>query len=570
MQIPEGSIPVDSDEYKLIETVNLNSYQSHIIEQSFYFPQEGIFKQYPASASINDLVIAKSGLKTFEVVSSIQLNKDEITSIDDVLNQGNKKEILEFIDKRDVIKVEDLEKIYWMLKDKDFYNKLMTILKNKYIYDNNIWEYSSENGDINSLQEYILNNKNNKELLKSIGHEFDLLFIKLDKTNNAHILNHLDYYPILKNRIFKLPKSKSILTTQLRDTYQDYVSYLITLEKINDYEYMRLCYYLILQQRIKEATIIYNKINKDNIIGNDLTSLELQYDYLTAYLDFSNGYPKFEKAREIAKKYKDISISKWKNMFNEIEDQLNEYDGTINFDEEINKEQEELANMNKYIAELKEALNMEIKDQIISIIYKNISEIKVKYYLIDIEILFSRSPFVKKTRIDFGFIKPQKIDIIKLENKLNEDKYILNIPEELKNKNFYIEISAGKLKEKEIYYSSLLKYSLIESIGEIKVMSPELKPIPKVYVKCFCETNSGQIKFYKDGFTDLRGKFDYISLNTDLVNEVKKFSILMVSKEYGSIIVSCNPPKMIKGADGKDSVQRIFDYRQQARNKFRK
>ena len=44
----------------------------------------------------------------------------------------------------------------------------------------------------------------------------------------------------------------------------------------------------------------------------------------------------------------------------------------------------------------------------------------------------------------------------------------------------------------------------------------------------------------------------------------------MVSKEYGSIIVSCNPPKMIKEGYGTDSVQRIFDYRQQARNKFRK
>ena len=333
---------------------------------------------------------------------------------------------------------------------------------------------------------------------------------------------------------------------------------------------MRLCYYLILQQRIKEATIIYNKINKNNILGNNLTSLELQYDYLTAYLDFSNGFPKFEKARTIAKKYKDISISNWKNMFNEIEDQLNEYDGKINFDEEINKEQDELSKKDKHKAELEETLNMEIKDQVVNIIYKNISEIKVKYYLIDIEILFSRSPFVKKTKIDFGFIKPQKIDIIKLEKKQNEDKYILNIPDELKNKNFYIEISAGKIKEKEIYYSSLLKYSLIESIGEIKVMTPELKPIPKVYVKCFCETNSGLIKFYKDGFTDLRGKFDYISLNTDLINEVKKFSILMVSKEYGSIIVTCNPPKMIKGEDGKDSVQRIFDYRMKARNKFRK
>ena len=379
MQIPEGSIPVDSDEYKIIETANISSYKSEIFEQSFYFPHEGMFKQYPASASINDLVIAKSGLKTFEVVSSIQLSKEDITSIDDVLNQGNKKEILDFINKREVIKEEDLEKIYWMLKDKDFYNKLMAILKNKYIFDDNIWEYSSENGDLSALQEFILND-NNKNILKSIGHEFDLLFIKLDKTNNAHILNHLDYYPILKNRIFKLPKSKSILTTQLRDTYQNYVSYLITLPKINDYEYMRLCYYLILQQRIKEATIIFNKINKNAIIGNNTCSLELQYDYLTAYLDFSNGYPKFEKARAIVKKYKDIAMSNWKNMFNEIEDQLNEYDGTINFDEEINKEEAELVKKEKYKAESEAVLNAEIKDQVINIVYKNISEIKVKYY----------------------------------------------------------------------------------------------------------------------------------------------------------------------------------------------
>ena len=61
------------------------------------------------------------------------MNKNGISNIDDVLNQGNKKEILEFINERDVIKEDDLEKIYWMLKDKDFYNKLIAILK-KNIY----------------------------------------------------------------------------------------------------------------------------------------------------------------------------------------------------------------------------------------------------------------------------------------------------------------------------------------------------------------------------------------------------------------------------------------------------
>ena len=101
-------------------------------------------------------------------------------------------------------------------------------------------------------------------------------------------------------------------------------------------------------------------------------------------------------------------------------------------------------------------------------------------------------------------------------------------------------------------------------------MDPKLNPLPSVYVKCFCETNNGDIKFYKDGFTDLRGKFDYVSLNNDLVNEVKKFSILMVSKEYGSIIVSCNPPKLIKDKNDNNIIEQMFALRQQLKNKYRK
>jgi hypothetical protein len=202
IQIPEGSLPVESDEYKIIETANINSYKSLILTQKFYFPKEGTYKQYPASASINDLVISKSGLKTYEVVSSIKLSKEEINSIEDIINQGNKKEILEFIKKSEVIKEEDLEKIYWMLKDKDFYNQLINILKDKYLYNDSIWEYSLNNDDIDTLQEFIFNKKD-KEIFKSIGNDFDYKFLKIDKTNNAHILNHLDYHPILKNRVFK-------------------------------------------------------------------------------------------------------------------------------------------------------------------------------------------------------------------------------------------------------------------------------------------------------------------------------------------------------------------------------
>ena len=86
-------------------------------------------------------------------------------------------------------------------------------------------------------------------------------------------------------------------------------------------------------------------------------------------------------------------------MLNKIEDQLNKYDDKINFDKEINKEQEELSKKDKYKSELEEILNIKIKNKIINIIYKNISEIKIKYYLIIIEILFTRLHLLKKQKL---------------------------------------------------------------------------------------------------------------------------------------------------------------------------
>ena len=44
----------------------------------------------------------------------------------------------------------------------------------------------------------------------------------------------------------------------------------------------------------------------------------------------------------------------------------------------------------------------------------------------------------------------------------------------------------------------------------------------------------------------------------------------MVSKEYGSINVLCNPPKMINDKNGKDNIKKILDLKQEMRNKFKK
>ena len=42
---------------------------------------------------------------------------------------------------------------------------------------------------------------------------------------------------------------------------------------------------------------------------------------------------------------------------------------------------------------------------------------------------------------------------------------------------------------------------------------------------------------------DLRGRFDYSSLNTNELEIVQKFSLLVMSDDHGAVVREANPPK---------------------------
>ncbi len=50
------------------------------------------------------------------------------------------------------------------------------------------------------------------------------------------------------------------------------------------------------------------------------------------------------------------------------------------------------------------------------------------------------------------------------------------------------------------------------------------------------------MKFYKDGYTDHRGRFDYASVSTPEQQPVGRFAILALSDEQGALIREVAPP----------------------------
>lgn len=108
------------------------------------------------------------------------------------------------------------------------------------------------------------------------------------------------------------------------------------------------------------------------------------------------------------------------------------------------------------------------------------------------------------------------------------------------------------------YYATQIKVQLTEAYGELKVTDKETgKPLPRVYVKVFSQKkgqSQNQAIFFKDGYTDIRGKFDYAQTSGNRLKEVQRFAILIMSDTLGSIIKECDPPKTT-GSDTSNGAQ---------------
>ncbi len=60
------------------------------------------------------------------------------------------------------------------------------------------------------------------------------------------------------------------------------------------------------------------------------------------------------------------------------------------------------------------------------------------------------------------------------------------------------------------------------------------KPMVKTYVKVYVETHDGKVRFHKDGYTDLRGKFDYLSHSGEDPAQVRRVAILASDPQKGA------------------------------------
>jgi len=113
---------------------------------------------------------------------------------------------------------------------------------------------------------------------------------------------------------------------------------------------------------------------------------------------------------------------------------------------------------------------------------------------------------------------------------------IVDIPKDLRNCNSIIRLTWGdECKDVVVNdYDNEIDVQVAAAVGEVRVISTEEKtsgqPVAGAYCKVYSKNNDGTVQFFKDGYTDCRGRFDFKNISTSDQTRAVRFALLVTSK----------------------------------------
>ncbi|MCI5145292.1 MAG: hypothetical protein D3923_07110, partial [Candidatus Electrothrix sp. AR3] len=481
-QIPAGAIPVLNGMRTRSRHAVLEPYSTQSQEYYFYFPEPGIFPHYPVHVAQNEQVVAAAEPFVFTVKAEVDALDKE--SWEHISQFGSKSEMIAFLNKENIERL-DLEMIAWRMRDKGFFNTILSLLSQRKKYNHTLWSYGLYHNEPERIRQYLPRTS----LADNSGMTLDAPLLELDPIVR-HVYEHKEYWPLVNARTFKLGNRRKILNHQFHSQYEQFLKALTYRSELTEEDKMTLAVYMLLQDRIAEAMQWYQAIDPAKM------EMTIQYDYLTAYLAMYRGAP--DEAKAIAEKYRDYPVDRWQDLFQTVLAQCDEIagdgiagtDATLVDEENRNQTQTMLADATPH-------LQVNLEGGALQVEHSNLPGLRVNYFPMDLELLFSRQPFVQDLGTRFTVIKPFRSDELKISD---EQPLTIKVPDELKDRNLMIEIAAAGISKLKAYYPNRLKVELIESYGGLRTRRTE-NPCPRYTSKCTPVAGTARWPFTR---TDIR------------------------------------------------------------------
>ncbi len=523
LQLPVGAVPVANGRYTKAVPLDLEPYHTRTIDYAFYFPTPGQFAQFPVHVAKDEQFVIAAKPVTFNVVA--KATRLDTTSWDYVSQHGTGDDVLAFLN-RENVRALNLDKIAFRLKDRAVFESVLKLLAERHLYQPTLWSYGLYHADVPAARQYLLHLDT---FVATCGGPIESPLFGIDPVAR-HTYEHLEYKPLVNARAHALGNRRQIVNDRFHAQYHAFLKTLTYSKALTDADLLAVTYYLLLQDRIDEAVDTFARVHRE------LVSTKMQYDYCAAYLEMFTDDPK--KARSIAAQYANHPVDRWRNTFAAILSQLDEIEGKgVKVVDKDDRDQQQ-----GQLAATEPGFEMALDGKTIKLAYQNVETVRVNYYPMDVELLFSTNPFVTQSGGQFANIRPNASKDVTLPK--DGGKADLPLPAEFANRNVLVEVTAAGKTRSLPYYATAMTVTVTENYGQIKASDAAGgKGLGKVYVKVYAKLANGEVKFHKDGYTDLRGRFDYVSVNTPERQAIERFSILVLSEDRGALIREAAPPQ---------------------------
>lgn len=546
LQVPVGAIPVLSGSYTKSVYMDVSSYTTQSGTYYFYFPRTGDYPVFPVHAARDEKAVAWAQVQLAAASNGAlhvvdKLSKHDRKSWTSYVSQlAPNDEVFEYLEKEDIFTI-DLTRIAWRMRDAVFFKKATEILRTRATFNKRLWAYAVTHKDGKAMGELLMSDRQALSRFVGVNAEFEAKTTFADCTTNAWAIRqtqHYEFWPLINARAHQLGARRTILNDGFKAAYEQFLNHLAYRAVPTKSDLLIGCYYMLLQDRVDEAIKLFEKARAAKLeAGTCAETLALQVDYLAAYLDFFNEKPTV--ARDICTKHISHPVLRWRRMFQEILKQLTEFD-TGARPEDIIDPDDRNARMGK-AAHSEPSLDVETVPGKIVISHHALKTATLSFYKMDIELLFSSADYKPNELGKFAYVRPNLVLTVQLNAEAAET--YVDVPSSLDNCNVMVEVSAGPHSKVVSYFSHSLLAKLSQSYGQVQVHDRKTgRALSRVYVKVFSLNKDGSNLFYKDGYTDLRGAFDYASLSTDEIGNVSKFYILIMSPSNGTRILEAAPP----------------------------
>ena len=518
IQIPRGSVPVNSARPTQTIDVVLQAFGTHGHEVAFYFPAPGTWSHFPVHVSRGGAIVAAAPGRSLEVTSGGAVSDPR--SWAQLSQRGAAADVVGYLATANLAAT-DLDRIAWRMRDRPAYELILDALEQRHVYSATLWGYALLHHDAPRVRIWL---RSLGAQLLDAGPSLEMLDLDAEALGTYE---HLELVPLINARAHRLGSKLKILNDGLAAQYDRFLDLLLHRPRPTPEDLLAAATYLLAQDRVEDAFVMLARVDPGAVADR------MQHDYLAAYAACITG--EVGKARDLAARWRDQPVDRWRHRFGALLAMLDEVDGAAPAIVDPRSREQQHAELAANQPTFEIALDREG----VVIHSQHVGTLELRFFEMDIELLFSRQPFVQSDVSRFSFIEPGHREL--LDKPPSEHR--LAWPAALRGKNVVVEaVGAGQRKAK-VHYANDLATTVANQVGQVRVTrASDHGALPATYVKVYARKHGGAITFYKDGYTDLRGAFDYATLSTTDLDHVERFAILVCSDHAGAAILEAAPP----------------------------